>query len=201
MFNWAADNARKLTTYVTTTFNKADCNFLEWLAEIKKESTLGDELSLYCLSNMYVCHVHVHTKKWFWTTVLHKYEDQESDIMTRCELSLIFMGGGRFSEYIPVKQPSIQNMRNVSSMTSNTVRPRLPDSPLPIPAVKPCPTNNPLSTDRRSSRKMRCVNYADLNLGIDTESVDKSPPRKKKCNNLHPYVSPLLLSLLPENPG
>ena len=94
MFNWAADNAMKLMTYITTTFHRINCTFLEWLGEIKSDHTLGDEIALY------VHHIHVHTKKICWT-IQHKWGDTESDIMAKCEceLSLVYFGTWTFGEY------------------------------------------------------------------------------------------------------
>ena len=57
-----------------------------WLNEIRSESTPGDEIAIYCLSNMYLRHVYVKTSKWFGPqcNILGKTMMQVSEPNVKC---------------------------------------------------------------------------------------------------------------------
>ena len=43
-------------------------------------------------------------KKLYWTTVAHMWGDSEETVMKKCELSLVYMGPGKYGEFIPIKK-------------------------------------------------------------------------------------------------
>ena len=77
MIEWTNDQALKLSSFSLTAFLKTGDSFTDWLHDMKSENTPRDELALYCLSRMYLRHVHVHTKKLYWTTVQYSWGDTE----------------------------------------------------------------------------------------------------------------------------
>ena len=104
-----------------------------WPNEIRSESTPGDELAIFCLSNMYLRHVYVKTNKLFWTTVKHMWEDDDASIRSKCELFLMYLDTGKFGEYIPVVKPekgtlTLEDLRTNNPMTqpkqTNTKKPK-----------------------------------------------------------------------------
>ena len=112
------------------------------------ENTPGDEIAIYCLSNMYLRHVFVKTSKLFWTTVSHKWEDNETAVWTKCELILLYLGHGRYGEYIPVVTPE-QDMLTLADLSTNDTGVKATK-----PATKPkpsAPVN--LSMNTNDSRK------------------------------------------------
>ena len=167
-----------------------------WLNEIRSESTPGDELVIFCLSNMYLRHVYVKTNKLFWTTVKHTWEDDDASIRSKCELFLMYLDTGKFGEYIPVVTPEKGALTLEDLSTNNPrIKPKKTNTkkPKPSKASKPPYTssvtrgsskknietqNNAIPT-KRSTRNKRRINYADLNLGIES-SEESSPPRKRK---------------------
>ena len=54
--------------------------------------------------------------KLFWTTVQHTWSDHEHDIKVKCELWLIYMGPGKFAEYIPLMQIPDSNELSLKSV-------------------------------------------------------------------------------------
>ena len=167
-----------------------------WLNEIRSESTPGDELAIFCLSNMYLRHVYVKTNKLFWTTVKHAWEDDDASIRTKCELFLMYLDKGKFAEYIPVVTPEKSALTLEDLSTNNCrIKPKRTNTknPKPSKASKTPNTNsvtrgsrkknietlNDPNPTKRTTRNKRCINYADLNLGIES-SEESSPPRKRK---------------------
>ena len=63
MTRWAKDQTLNIAKYSSTAFLKSGDSLADWLCDMKSDYTPGDELAQYCLSKMYLRHVHVHTKK------------------------------------------------------------------------------------------------------------------------------------------
>ena len=188
---------------------------------MRSENTPGDELAIYCLSSMYLRHVFVKTSKLFWTTVSHKWEDDESSVRKKCELFLLYLGHGRYGKYISVVTPE-QEVLTLDDLSTNK-----PDDPKSTRQVKPAaekmtklhmepviPKYRHLSMnkpsihkkesqtkpksakpslepelEKRITRTKRHINYANLNLGLDS-SDDKSPPRKCKQSKASALCEP-----------
>ena len=119
------------------------------------------------------------TKKYLWTTVQHTWEDNESTVKPKCQLILMYLGHGRFGEYIPVKtsEQEILTLDNLS--TNNTEKTPKKQPKRDCKRTQNQNVSNQHSIEKRETRKQRHVNYAHLNLGIDSNE-DKSPPRKRK---------------------
>ena len=128
----------------------------------------------------------------------------------KCELILLYLGHGRYGEYISVVTPESEVLTLEDLSTNRPTAPTAPTSHSAIcvnnkksgtPAVpqsdsrsinKPsnkkginnkqpkqkCVTNDP-TPGKWVTRNKRCINYVDLNLGIDVND-DSSPPRKCK---------------------
>ena len=174
---------------------------------MRSENTPGDEIAIYCLSNMYLRHIFIKTSKLFWTMVSHTWNDNEASVRPKCELILLYLGHSRYGEYISVVTPE-SDVLTLEDLSTN--RPTAPTSHPAIcvnnkksgtPAVPQsdsCSINKPsnkkginnkqpkqqcVNTDptlgKRVTRNKRCINYTDLNLGIDSDD-DSSPPRKCK---------------------
>ena len=106
-----------------------------WLNEIRSESTPGDELAIFCLSNMYLRHVYVKTNKLFWTTVKHAWEDDDASIRSKCELFLMYLDNGKFGEYIPVVTPEKSALTLEDLSTNNPrIKPKRTNTKNPKPS-------------------------------------------------------------------
>ena len=66
--------------------------------------------------------MHVHTKKLYWTRVQHAWGDSEKTIMDKCELSLIYMGPGKFAEMIPLVVNSDEQTAQRTNVTSTNTK-------------------------------------------------------------------------------
>ena len=94
MIDWVNDNSKQLNKYVAFTLRQRGKSIANWLNDMRSENTPGDEIAVYCLSNMYLRHVFIKTSKLFWTTVSHKWGDTEASIRPKCELILLYLGHG-----------------------------------------------------------------------------------------------------------
>ena len=80
MIDWVNENSKKLNKYAAFTLRKRGKTVANWLNDMRSENTPGDEIAIYCLSNMYLRHVFVKTSKLFWTMVSHTWNDNEASL-------------------------------------------------------------------------------------------------------------------------
>ena len=118
MIDSANDNSKKLNKYAGFTIRQQGKSVANWLNDMRSKNIPGDEIAIYCLSNMYLRHVFVKTGKLFWTTVGHKWGDNESDLRTKCELILMYLGHGRYGQYISVVTLE-QDILTLNDLTTN----------------------------------------------------------------------------------
>ena len=149
--------------------------------------------------------------------------DDENILRPKCELILLYLGHGRYDEYISVLTPD-QDVLQLTDLSANkkttsettmpatkpdtinkptTPKPKLkiraklkshsiqtmpsdiPTSPKKRPQWNKCTSVEVIdvidesTTNKRVTRPKRCINYADLNLGIDSND-EQFPPRKHK---------------------
>ena len=207
MIDWVNENSKRLNKYAAFTLRKRGETVANWLNDMRSENTPGDEITMYCLSNMYLRHIFIKTSKLFWTMVSHTWNDNETSVRPKCELILLYLGHGRYGEYISVVTPE-SDVLTLEDLSTN--RPTAPTSHPAIcvnnknsgtPAVpqsdshsitKPSnkkginnkqPKQQCVNTDptpgKQMTRNKQHINYADLNLGIDSND-NSSPPRKRK---------------------
>ena len=106
MITWIKNNMPEVKRYTSIAFKRAFMTVEDWLVTMTLNSVPGDELAIFCLSKMYLRHVIVYTKHYYWTTVAHDWADTEETVSRKCKLELIYMGPGRFGEMIPVANPT-----------------------------------------------------------------------------------------------
>ena len=91
------------------------------------------KIAIYCLSNMYLKHVFVKTSRLFWTTLSHTWNDNEASVRPKCELILLYLGHGRYGEYISVVTPESEVL-TLEDLSTN--RPTAPTAPTSHPAIR-----------------------------------------------------------------
>ena len=134
MIDWVNENSKKLNKYTAFTLRKRGKTVANWLNDMRSENTPGDEIAIYCLSNMYLKHVFVKTSKLFWTTVSHTWSDNETSVRPKYELILLYLGHSRYSEYISVVTPE-SDMLTLEDLSTNRLT-----APTVNPAI--CVNNN-----------------------------------------------------------
>ena len=56
----------------------------------------GDELTLYALCKLHLRHVVVYTMTGLWTTIINGVLLNESELLSKCDLVLLHLGGYRY---------------------------------------------------------------------------------------------------------
>ena len=129
MIDWVNENSKRLNKYAMLTLKKQGKTVANWLNDMQSENTPGDEIAIYCLSNMYLRHVFVKTSKLFWTTVSHTWNDNETSVQPKCELILLYLGHGRYGEYISVVTPE-SDVLTLEDLSTNR-----PTAPISHPSI------------------------------------------------------------------
>ena len=154
MIDWVNENSKKLNKYATFTLRKWGKTVANWLNDMWSKNTPGDEIAIYCLSNMYLRHVFVKTSKLFWTMVSHTWNDNKASLRPKCELILMYLGHGRYGEYISVVTPE-NEILTLEDLSTN--RPTAPTAPTPQSAIrennKKSGTMSMLKSDSRNTNK------------------------------------------------
>ena len=163
MIDWVNENSKRLNKYAALTLRKQGKTVANWLNDMRSQNTPGDEIAIYCLSNMYLRHIFVKTSKLFWTTVSHTWNDKETSVRPKCELILLYLGHGRYGEYISVVTPE-SDVLTLEDLSTNR-----PTAPTSHPAI--C-VNNKKSGTPAVPRS-------------DSPSINK-PSNKKGINNKQP---------------
>ena len=125
MIRWIKDNMPEVKRYTSIAFKRAFMTVEDWLVTMTLNSVPGDELAIFCLSKMYLRHIIVYTKHYYWTTVAHDWADTEETVGKKCELELIYMGPGRFGEMIPVSNPTAAPSIQAGVRTSKRTKQRV----------------------------------------------------------------------------
>ena len=167
MIRRAKDQTLNIVKYSLIAFLKSGDSLADWLCDMKSDYTPSDELALYCLSKMYLRHVHVHTKKLYWTTVAHKWGNSEETVRKKCELSLIYMGPAKYGEFIPIKKPTDVDVATENIPESNTNKEKTsmpgPDNVSTENSTVATENNEPVSTENTSKE-----------IILSTSSVEKN---------------------------
>ena len=129
MIDLVNENSKKLNKYAAFTLRKRGKTVANWLNDMQSENTPGDEIVIYCLSNMYLRHVLVKTSKISWTMVSHIWSDDQTSVRPKCELILMYLGHGRYGEYISVVTPE-SDMLTLEDLSTNR-----PTTPTINPAI------------------------------------------------------------------
>ena len=128
MIGWSYDNFHMLEGIFKVALSQRNTTLQTWLSNMADEHTPGDELALYILACMYRRHVYVFTQMFWWTTLLYTLPVTEKELMTRCDIKLVYIWDGVFGELDAIRGPS--TMHKMS-----TTPPQKPLTPLELPTL------------------------------------------------------------------
>ena len=78
----------------------------DWIENMRKETTPGDDMCLYLLARMYNKHVYVHNKLFYWCTAIHKIKSEiDLELIWDCAIELVFVHPWVFGEVKRVRIP------------------------------------------------------------------------------------------------
>ena len=106
MIGWSYDNFRLLERVFKVALDQRKITLRVWLENMANEHTPGDELTLYVLARMYRRHVYVYTQMFWWTTILYTLPVTEQELLSQCEVVLVYIKDGVYGELDRIRCPA-----------------------------------------------------------------------------------------------
>ena len=106
MIGWSYDNFRLLEGVFKVALDQRKITLRTWLEKMADVHTPGDELTLYVLSRMYRRHAYVYTQMFWWTTLLYNLPVTEQELVSQCEIVLVYVKDGIFGELDKIRSPA-----------------------------------------------------------------------------------------------
>ena len=95
-------------------------SYSNWLKYMSEDSSPCDELMLYVLNRIHCRHTVVYTSNRIWTTVQADNKLTEEDLMSICDLRLVYLGNKIFGELkkLPMCAPPLPQVLQLTSKKS-----------------------------------------------------------------------------------
>ena len=121
MIGWSYDNFRLLERVFKVALDQRKLSLRVWLDKMADEHTPGDELTLYVLARMYRCHVYVYTQMFWWTTLLYTLLVTEQELLSQCEIVLVYVKDGIYGELNRIRSPTTKTTQAVTTHAQSEV--------------------------------------------------------------------------------
>ena len=116
-------------------------SYSDWTEYMSEESSPCDELMLYVLSRIHCRHTVVYTANRVWTTVHADGKTTVDDLMSICDLRLVYLGGKTFGELkkLPMCAPPLPQVRQtpVKKSANKARKGKVPTKPLTLSIKSP----------------------------------------------------------------
>ena len=90
LIGWIYDNFRNVGMWTKLMLQDKEQTLSEWIENMQKETTPGDDMCLYLLARMYSKHVYVHNKLFYWCTAIQKIKSEiDLDLIRDCAVELV----------------------------------------------------------------------------------------------------------------
>ena len=115
LMGWIYDNYRAVEKWIHVMLAHKDITLPNWIDNMRKDETPGDDVCLYLLARMYNKHVYVHDKHFYWCTAVHKITcEMDLELINDCEVELVFVHSWVFGEVKRVRTP--KGIKPITSM-------------------------------------------------------------------------------------
>ena len=121
MIGWSYDNFRLLERVFKVALDQRNITLRVWLDKMADEHTPGDELTLYVLARMYRRHVYVYTQMFWWTTLLYSLPMTEQELLSQCEVVLVYVKDGVYGELDRIRSPAKKGTHAVTAQVQSKV--------------------------------------------------------------------------------
>ena len=187
LLDYVTENKKTIEQAVQTTLEErgSDINF--WRLGICHAATPGCEVTLFCLCKMMHKHVIVYNTGCFWTMVQHKLSESESSVAEKCDIQMIYLGGGCYAvatrnidkRKTVATEKSISELVKRTKITVESTSPQTSDSD-PVQPAK-C-ILRPRLKKRHTNHELRCTtSYIDYaKYGTDSNTEDEYKPKQKE---------------------
>ena len=106
LMGWIYDNYRAVEKWIHVMLAHKDITLPNWIDNMRKDETPGDDVCLYLLARMYNKQVYVHNKQFYWCTAVHKITcEMDLELINDCEVELVFVHSWVFGEVKRVRIP------------------------------------------------------------------------------------------------
>ena len=106
LMGWIYDNYQAVEKWIHVMLAHKDITLSNWIDNMRKDKTPGDDVCLYLLARMYNKHIYVHNKQFYWCTAVHKITcEMDLELINDCEVELVFVHSWVFSEVKRVRIP------------------------------------------------------------------------------------------------
>ena len=116
MIGWLYDNFRLLERVFKVALDQRKITLRVWLEKMTDAHTPGDELTLYVLARMYRRHVYVYTQMFWWTTILYTLPVTEQELLSQCEVILVYIKDGIYGELESIRSPVTKAIKAVPTL-------------------------------------------------------------------------------------
>ena len=106
MIGWIFDNYRNVKSWTRMAMQHKNIEINQWIEDMQKTTTHGDDIALYILSRMFNKHVFVHNSMYGWSTLPYRLEDNYEDVVKKCDLELVFLKCWAFGEVKKIRAPT-----------------------------------------------------------------------------------------------
>ena len=105
MIGWIYNNYNNVKSWTKMAMQHKNIELDSWIEKMQKVTTEGDDISLYILARMYNKHIFVHDSKYGWSTLPYRVEDNYTDIVSKCDLELVYLKNWVFGEVKKIRAP------------------------------------------------------------------------------------------------
>ena len=156
LIDYVTENKEVIDSAVHILLEKRGSDIHFWRLGVRHPGNASCEVTLYCLCKMFHKHVMVHKTGWYWTTVSHKLDESEKDIAAKCDINLVYLGGGRYAVATKLENKNVSNQTKSSSSISDMVKGAKPVTK-GLDKQKPKPSAEPVSSSLSDSEPVRCT--------------------------------------------
>ena len=141
LMGWILDNYRNVQSWLRMALEHKKLTLDDWMENMRKSLTHGDDIALYLLCRMYDKHVYVHTSRYGWSSLPLKVNEDLDKLLPKCDLELVLLDIWSFGEVRKIRKPKIV-------VTSTVTTPVIPKNVAPasdgtvitgnVPKTVPC---------------------------------------------------------------
>ena len=142
LYDWLEDKSNDVREVVTKAMLPFPHRSLTgWLMTMRNEKYAGDELTLYALCKLYHRHAVVYTMAGLWTTVKDGVLLNETDLMEKCDIKLLHLGGYRFGVLTKLERTKKRlKVKEIDSLCDELIHIR--ENTEKAHNIRPCKTLN-----------------------------------------------------------
>ena len=108
---WILDNYRNVQSWLRMALEHKKLTLDDWMENMRKSLTHGDDIALYLLCRMYDKHVYVHTSRYGWSSLPLKVNEDLDKLLPKCDLELVLLDIWSFGEVRKIRKPN--DRRNI----------------------------------------------------------------------------------------